>query len=107
VRCTAETAAVLDLEAARDAVREHMAYSPGGGATIEEAFAPLRTQAEAARTPAEHLRVLESFVFAMADHHVGLSANSASSPRLVPTGSSVWAEHRDGKWVVAQVRLAK
>ena len=104
-RCTAETAALLDLEAARDAVRDHMAYSLGGGATLEEAFTPLRPQAEAARTPAEHLRVLESFVFALADHHTGLSANSASSPRLVPTGSSVWADHRDGKWVVAQVRL--
>jgi carboxyl-terminal processing protease len=104
VNCTAETAALLDLEAARDAVRDHMPYSLGGGARLEEAFTPLQAQAQAARTSAEHLRVLESFVFAVADHHVGLSTNSASSPRLVPTGSSVWADHRDGKWVVAQVR---
>jgi carboxyl-terminal processing protease len=104
-RCTAETAALLDLEAAREAVQEHMPYPLGGGATLEDAFRPLRTQAEAARTPAENLRVLESFVFALADHHVGLDANSASSPRLVPTGSSVWADHRDGNWVVTQVRL--
>ena len=104
-RCTAETASLLDLEAARRAVREHMVYSPGGGTTLEAAFSSLRPQAEAARTPAEHLRVLESFVFAVADHHIGLSTNNASSPRLVPTGSSVWADYRDGKWIVAQVRL--
>jgi C-terminal processing protease CtpA/Prc len=104
-QCQADAATLADLEAARDAVRAHMAYPLGGGASVDEAFAPLRMQAAAARTPAEHLHVLEAFVFALADHHIELSTNNDYSPRLAPSGSSVWADYRDGRWVITQVRL--
>lgn len=45
---------------------------------------------ENAATPAEFLGVLERMIDDLADAHVQLNRNSASSPRLVPTGADVW-----------------
>lgn len=103
-QCAPERAALTDLAAARDAVRTHMAYPLGGGGSVDEAFARQRADAEAARTREQHLRVLERFVHDLADHHASLSTNGRTSPRLVPTGASVWVEYRDGRYVVTQVR---
>ena len=96
-QCSAENAALTDLTAARDAVRAHMAYPLGGGGDVEGAFASLRADAAAARTAGQHLHVIESFVYDLADHHIELSTNNQSSPRLVPTGASVWVEYRGGQ----------
>jgi len=103
-QCSVENAALTDLTAARDAVRLHMAYPLGGGGSVEDAFATLRADAERARTPGEHLHVIETFVYDLADHHIELSTNNQQSPRLVPTGASVWVEYRGGQYVVTQVR---
>lgn len=103
-QCAPERAALTDLVAARDAVRAHMAYPLGAGGEVDEAFAGSRADAEAARTPEQHLRVLERFVYDLADHHVSLGTNNPSSPRLVPTGASVWVQYGDGQYVVTQVR---
>jgi carboxyl-terminal processing protease len=103
-QCSAESATLTDLTAARDAVRAHMAYPLGGGGGVDEAFASLRADAVAARTPGQHLHVIETFIYDLADHHIELSTNNQSSPRLVPTGASVWVEYRGGQVVVTQVR---
>ncbi len=102
----AREAALFDLAAMRDAVKEAMAYPFGGGVSADMVFDALEDRAAAARTETEHLRVLEAFVYAMGDHHAHLSTNDAMSPRLVPTGASVWVEGRGGKLVVSQVRPA-
>ena len=96
--------ALFDLMAMRDAVKESMVYPFGGGASADEVFAALKDQAAAAQTDADHLRVLEAFVYAMGDHHSHLSTNGGLSPRLVPTGASVWVEGRNGRLVVTEVR---
>lgn len=96
--------ALFDLMAMRDAVKESMVYPFGGGASADEVFAALKDQAAAAQTDADHLRVLEAFVYAMGDHHSHLSTNDGLSPRLVPTGASVWVEGRNGRLVVTEVR---
>jgi len=103
-QCSAENAALTDLTAVRNAVRTHMAYPLGGGGSVDDAFASLRADAIAARTPGQHLHVIETFVYDLADHHIELSTNNQSSPRLVPTGASVWIEYRGGQYVVTQVR---
>lgn len=103
-QCSAEKATLTDLTAARDAVRSHMDYPLGGGGGVDDAFASLRADAEAAHTPGQHLHVIETFVYDLADHHIELSTNNQSSPRLVPTGASVWVEYRGGQFVVTQAR---
>lgn len=96
--------ALTDLIAARDAVRTHYVYTPAGGVTVDELYDELAERAAAAETRPQHLQVLERFVFGLADHHAHLSANSRSSPRLIPSGTSVWVEYRDGRFIATQVR---
>lgn len=103
-QCEPTRAALTDLHAARDAVRDHMIYPLGGLASVDAAVNALSAQAASARSEAEHLRVMEAFVFALGDHHAHLGTNDNASPRLVPTGASVWVEFRGDQWVITQVR---
>ena len=96
--------ALVDLAAIRDAANKSMGYPTGGGASVDSIFETLRSRAETATTDAEHLRVLEAFVYALGDHHAHLSTNDQQSPRLVPTSATVWVESSGGKIVVAEVR---
>jgi carboxyl-terminal processing protease len=96
--------ALVDLVVMHDAIKASMAYPAGGGASADEIFAALQERAAAAKTETEHLRVLESFVYALGDHHAHLGTNDRFSPRLVPSGATVWAESRNGKIVITEVR---
>lgn len=96
--------ALFDLAAMRDAAKEEMVYPFGGGVSADSVFEALKDQAAAARTKTEHLRVLEAFVYAMGDHHSHLGTNDGDSPRLVPTGASIWVDGVGGKLMVTQVR---
>jgi hypothetical protein len=96
--------ALVDLGAIRDAANRSMAYPAGGGVTADSIYDELKPRAGAAQTKAEHLRVLEAFVYALGDHHAHLSTNDRESPRMVPTSATVWAESRGGKIIVTEVR---
>ena len=52
------------------------------------------------------IMVLERTVESLYDSHAHLNVNLPSSTRLVPSGLDVWAEWRDGKAIVTQVRAA-
>lgn len=103
-QCPATGQALFDLGVARDAVKAQMAYPLGSGGSVDALYDSLSAQAGAAQTPAEHLRVLEAFVYGLGDHHAHLGTSSKLSPRLVPTNASVWVEERSGDLVVAEVR---
>ncbi|MFT3725847.1 MAG: S41 family peptidase [Hyphomonadaceae bacterium] len=94
--------AMVDLLAMQAVVKAGMAYPLGGGVSIDEVVETLKPMAAAAKDKAEHLRVLEAFVYALGDHHAHLSTNDKHSPKLVPTGASVWVEWRDGRLVVTE-----
>ncbi len=100
----ATNGAMIDLLAMQAAVKARMAYPLGGGVPVEEVVEALKPMAAAAKDKTEHLRVLEAFVYALGDHHVHLSTNDKLSPKLVPTGASMWVEWRDGKLVLSEVR---
>lgn len=96
--------AMVDLLAMQAIVKSSMAYPLGGGVSIDEVVEGLKARAAAVEDDRAHLRVLEAFVYALGDHHSHLSTNDKMSPRLVPTGASVWVEWRGGKLVVTEVR---
>jgi C-terminal processing protease CtpA/Prc len=98
--------ALTDLTEMRDVVKQAMVYPLGGGVPVEQVYEALKPRAEAAVTRQEHLRVLEEFVYQIGDHHAHLSTNDSLSPRLVPSGASVWVEQRDGKLVVVEIMPA-
>ncbi len=56
------------------------------------------------KTKREFVTLLERVLEELYDHHTHLKVNTSSSPRLVPTGLDVWAEWKNGKAVITQLR---
>lgn len=57
------------------------------------------------RTRGEFVSLLESVIEELYDFHAHLNANTASSPRLVPSGADIWGEWRGGSAVITEVRI--
>lgn len=55
-------------------------------------------------TRADFVALLESVLEELYDFHTHLNTNTATSPRLVPSGADIWAEWRGGEAVVTEVR---
>ena len=64
----------------------------------------LRPRATAIRDRGEFIGLLEDLVEHLYDHHAHLGVNTPSSPRLVPSGTDLWAAHRGGTALITQVR---
>jgi carboxyl-terminal processing protease len=58
----------------------------------------------AVKTQGDFVALLESVLEELYDFHTHLNTNTASSPRLVPSGSDIWAEWISGKAIVTEVR---
>jgi len=52
----------------------------------------------------EFIPLLERVLDELYDPHTQLTVNLESSPRLVPSGTDLWAEWREGRAVITQVR---
>ena len=63
-----------------------------------------RPDAAAADGDRAFLNVLERAVGELYDDHAGFDTNNGASPRLVPSGTDVWAVWRGGRAVVTDVR---
>jgi carboxyl-terminal processing protease len=103
-RCRAARAATTDLDIASRALRSRMAYPPGGGIALAAVLAPLQRAAPLAQDGRAELRLMEQLVYSLGDHHAHLSTNDSLSPRLVPSGASLWVEARGGQLVLTEVR---
>ncbi len=56
------------------------------------------------RSVGDFVTLLEDALEELYDFHTHLNTNTASSPRLVPSGADMWAEWKDGRAVVTEVR---
>src|SRR5688572_3050091 len=72
-------------------VRDNYAYFHRKATDWDSVRALYRPRAEAAATKRELLVVLEEVMEELYDPHAHLGVNSASSPRLMPTGTDLWA----------------
>jgi carboxyl-terminal processing protease len=63
-----------------------------------------RPNARAVKTRAEFVEFLERVLEELYDPHTHLDTNTASSPRLVPSGADLWAEWRGDAALVVEVR---
>ena len=59
---------------------------------------------KAAMTRTDFIALLEQVLEELYDHHAHLNTNTASSPRLVPSGADVWAAWKQDKAIITQVR---
>ena len=56
------------------------------------------------RIESDFVTLLERVLDELYDNHTSLNTNLRTSPRLVPTGLDVWAEWRNGRAVITQLR---
>jgi C-terminal processing protease CtpA/Prc len=52
----------------------------------------------------DFIALLESVLEELYDAHINLNTNTSSSPRLVPTGADIWAEWRNGRAIITEIR---
>lgn len=63
-----------------------------------------RTQLRVVGTRGEFVGLLESMLEELYDSHTHLNTNTPFSPRLVPSGTDIWAEWIDGRAVITEVK---
>jgi C-terminal processing protease CtpA/Prc len=63
-----------------------------------------RPQISNAKTPKEFVSLLETVLEELYDFHTHLNTNTPSSPRLVPSGTDIWAEWKGEMALITEVR---
>jgi carboxyl-terminal processing protease len=104
VETLSSAAYVEDFEEAWIFVRDNYAYFGLEKTDWESVRAQFLPRARSVRNNGEFIGLLEGMLEQLYDPHAHLGTNTASSPRLVPSGTDLWAEHRDGRAVITAVR---
>jgi C-terminal processing protease CtpA/Prc len=63
-----------------------------------------RPQINAVKTRTDFIALLESVLEELYDFHTHLNTNTPASPRLVPSGTDIWAEWINGRAIITEVR---
>lgn len=87
-----------------DQIATHYAYLPERHLDLGKLRTLYRHAAETAPTDNDFLHVIERVVGELHDHHATLGANTKTSPQLIPSGTDIWAEVKDGRAIVTEVR---
>jgi C-terminal processing protease CtpA/Prc len=87
-------------------VRDRYAYFDQKTTDWDRAKAIHRSDAGRAGNTGEFVAVLERTLEELYDFHAHLNTNTASSPRLVPSGADIWGEWKGERAVVVEVRPA-
>ncbi len=95
---------LADFDALLENLAHRYAYLEPRRTNLSEMRTRLRPLAGAAHSREELVRVLEQALEPLADGHAILNTNLPESTRLIPSGLDVWAELRQGRAVVTQVR---
>ncbi|WP_084417977.1 S41 family peptidase [Henriciella litoralis] len=104
---TAETTAVdllADVRTICEEVPARYAYFQDRAAYWPETCARAEAAAVSAGDKSASLAVLERMVDDLYEPHAALNTNNQNSPRLVPTGSDLWIEPIDGRYIITAVR---
>ncbi len=94
-----------DFDAAWTFVRDNYAYFDAKQTDWERVRMLYRPQAAEVGSKREFIGVLEDMMEELYDPHAHLGVNTASSPRLVPSGTDLWAEWRDRRAVITAMRV--
>ena len=93
-----------DFDSAWTFIRDNYAYLDEKAVDWEQVRTRLRPRVTAIRDNHAFIQLLEELVEHLYDHHAHLGVNTPSSPRLVPSGTDLWAVHRSGTAFITQVR---
>src|SRR5206468_8877865 len=93
-----------DVDSAVRTIRDNYVYLNDKDVDWDRAEMIARESADTVHSKGELLGALERLMDNLYDPHAILRANTAHSPRLVPSGLDLWAEWRDSEAVVTSVR---
>jgi carboxyl-terminal processing protease len=97
-------ARVADIDWLITQIETRYAYLPERHLDLAQMRALYEPRARAAQTREAMVQVVESVVAELHDDHVTLGTNTPSSPQLIPTGTDLWAEMRNGRALLVEVR---
>lgn len=95
---------LADFDAAWMFVRDNYAYFDQKQTDWERVRMLYRPRAAQVRSKREFVGVLEDVMEELYDPHAHLGVNTASSPRLVPSGTDLWAEWQGSRAIITAVR---
>ncbi len=93
-----------DFDATWAFIRDNYAYFDQKQTDWDRVRTLYRPRAAEVRSKREFVGVLEEMMEELYDPHAHLGVNTASSPRLIPSGTDLWAEWRGGHAIVTAVR---
>jgi carboxyl-terminal processing protease len=93
-----------DFEAAWRFIHNNYAWFDDKLTDWNRVYGHLLPLAQKSRTETEFIRVLEQLLEQLYDHHAHLGVNTSASPRMVPSGTDIWAEFQDDKIFITSVR---
>ena len=93
-----------DVRAVCEAMPKRHAYFGDRATAWDEACAGALAAMKLNAAPGEVLAVLEQLADDLYDPHVSLDSNSATSPRLVPSGADMWFEAAADGYVLTALR---
>lgn len=85
-------------------VHKNYAYFDQKKTNWRQVRAHYRKRAVQSKSESAFIGHLEDVLEELYDHHAHLGVNTSSSPRLVPSGTDLWAEWRGGQPVITSVR---
>ncbi|MEM6337948.1 MAG: S41 family peptidase [Bacteroidota bacterium] len=93
-----------DFDAFWTFVDEYYAYFHVKQTDWDQVRAVYRPHAIQAADNRAFLNILEAAVGELYDPHAGFNTNNQASPRLIPSGTDLWAEWQNGQAVITSVR---
>lgn len=93
-----------DFDALWTYVRDHYAYLPQKQTDWDCVRAHYRPRAAEVVNSREFIGLLESVLGELYDPHAHLGTNTAASPRMIPTGTDLWAEWLSEGPVITDIR---
>ncbi|MEO8259947.1 MAG: S41 family peptidase [Acidobacteriota bacterium] len=97
-------AAQADFDALWRDVDENYAYFKPRVTDWSAVPALYKSDLARVKTRSDLIALLERLLDELYDGHAQLTANTADSPRLVPSGADIWAEWQSGRAIVTEVR---
>ena len=95
---------LADFDALWTYIRDYYAYFHQKQTDWERVRTHYRPHAAQLTGRREFVGLLENVVEELYDHHAHLGVNTSSSPRMIPTDVDLWAEWRDERAVITDVR---
>jgi len=104
VACDSADSYRSDIDSAIGAIEGRYVYLADKRVDWARAESVARSEASVTKTKRDYVGVLERLLDNLYDPHATLKANTAHSPRLVPSGLDLWAEWRGTNAIVTAVR---